>query len=468
MIGSPIIIHELFDIFKTAPEYAFGLEISLVALVILLLYYRSKQQNGKRKLTREEEEEIIAKWNPEPLVSEVPKNHPSLFPRIVNGRVGKRINVDGVDCLNMACHNYLGLLEDEKIQNDAITSLKKYGVGSCGPRGFYGTVDVHLELEERLAKFMEMEEAVVYSYGFSTIASAISAYSKRKDICFVDEEVNFAIQKGLDASRSTVIYFKHNDVQDLEEKLIEQQMKDKKNPKKAANTRKFLITEAIYLNTGEMCPLAKMVELRKTYKLRYFLDESLCFGVLGTKGKGLVEHLNIDKNEIDLISSSLEWSVGSIGGFCAGSSFIVDHQRLSGLGYCFSASLPPLLTQACISALDKFESQPEMFEEIRNVSTKLQRKLEQLTKLTVRAHPLSPVKHLYLKEEKSRTAEDDVLSNIIKECTKNGLCLVLSQYLEEMEKKCPRSSIRVTSSRLLTDADIEFVFKTIESATKNL
>lgn len=78
----------------------------------------------------------------------------------------------------------MGLLEDDKIQEDAIKSLRKYGVGSCGPRGFYGTVDVHLDLEEKLAKFMGMEEAVVYSYGFSTIASAIPAYSKRVDIIF--------------------------------------------------------------------------------------------------------------------------------------------------------------------------------------------------------------------------------------------------------------------------------------------
>lgn len=109
-----------------------------------------------------------------------------------------------------------------------------------------------------------------------------------------DEEVNFAIQKGLDASRSTIIYFKHNDPKDLEEKLIEQERKDKKNPKKAASTRKFLIAEAIYINTGEMCPLQKLVELRKKYKMRFFLDESLSFGVLGKTGQGLVEHLGVD------------------------------------------------------------------------------------------------------------------------------------------------------------------------------
>lgn len=108
-----------------------------------------------------------------------------------------------------------------------------------------------------------------------------------------DEAVNFAIQKGLDASRSKVVFFKHNDVKDLEKKLQEQALLDKKNPRKAAKTRKFLVVEGIYFNTGEICPLRELIELRKKYKLRMFLDESISFGSLG-KGKGLTEHLGVD------------------------------------------------------------------------------------------------------------------------------------------------------------------------------
>lgn len=109
-----------------------------------------------------------------------------------------------------------------------------------------------------------------------------------------DEAVNFAIQKGLDASRSTIVYFKHNDAKDLERLLKEQEKSDLKNPKKAQKTRRFLVAEGIYLNTGELCPLAELVELRKRYKLRLFLDESVSFGTLGKTGRGLTEHLNVD------------------------------------------------------------------------------------------------------------------------------------------------------------------------------
>lgn len=118
-----------------------------------------------------------------------------------------------------------------------------------------------------------------------------------KTICVFycsDECVNFSIQKGLDASRSKITYFKHNDVADLERLLKEQDIIDRKNPSKASKIRRFIIVEAIYMNTGEMCPLSEIVELRKRYKLRLILDESISFGTLGDHGRGITEHLNVN------------------------------------------------------------------------------------------------------------------------------------------------------------------------------
>lgn len=117
-------------------------------------------------------------------------------------------------------------------------------------------------------------------------------------IFFSDEKVNFAVQKGLDASRSEVIFFKHNDMNDLERLLQEQDKKDKKNPKKSMKSKHFLVAEGIYMNTGEMCPLKELIKLRQTYKLRFFLDESLTFGTLGANGRGLTEHFNVDVSQI--------------------------------------------------------------------------------------------------------------------------------------------------------------------------
>ncbi|BFG05680.1 serine palmitoyltransferase 1 [Drosophila madeirensis] len=428
--------------------------------------FRNRGGGRRRRFTKEEEDSIIENYEPEPLVGETDPNHPLLRTRVVTSKVGKRINVDGHDCLNLGSHNYLGLLEDQDILEEACKSLRKYGVGSCGPRGFYGTMDVHLELEERIAKFMDLEEAIVYSYGFSTVASAIPAYAKRGDIIFVDEAVNFSIQKGLDASRSTIVYFKHNDVKDLERLLVEQEKRDLKNPKKALKTRRFLVAEGIYMNTGEICPLPELVALRKQYKLRIFVDESISFGTLGKGGRGVTEHFNIDRNEIDLISAGMEGSMATIGGFCVGSHFIAEHQRLSGLGYIFSASLPPMLTQAAISALDRFEREPQIFEQLQTNAWLLHKIFSHFSKLRLCGDKLSPVKHLYLALPlENNDAERKLLTEVADKCIARGVAVVEAAYLQDREHKPVRPSIRIAVNRLLEESEIAAAFEIIESVS---
>ena len=298
-MSTKFVFLESMDILGTIPQY----HTFLLALTIpwIAWFFARRRFQSQDNSSNEELDRKLEQWIPEPLIPEPQKNHPSLNPRKITSRVGKRVTVNGRDCLNLSTHNYLGLTEDSNIEEIAIETVKKYGVGSCGPRGFYGTLDVHLELEERLAQFMEMEEAVVYSYGFSTIASAIAAYCKRKDMIFVDEKVNFSIQKGLEASRSKIQYFKHNDVEDLESLLKSTKGLNKKNSKNVETTRKFLIVEGIYMNTGTICPLPELVALCRKYKLRIFVDESISFGTLGATGKGVTEHFNVPRHEIDVI-----------------------------------------------------------------------------------------------------------------------------------------------------------------------
>ncbi|KAJ2951391.1 hypothetical protein O0L34_g13534 [Tuta absoluta] len=271
------------------------------------------------------------------------------------------------DVLNVGATSFLNMDKEEYIVESACEAISKYGVGSSGPRGFFGTMDVHLELEARLAKFLKVEDTCVYSYGFSTIATVIPAYAKKNDIIFVDEKVWFAIQKGLDAARSTIHYFNHNDADHLEMLLSLAAEHKELHPKRRA----FIVTEAIFYNTGEMSPLKRIVELARQYKLRIILDESLTIGVIGEHGRGITEHLNIPNHEIDVIVGSLEHSFASVGGFCAGTEFVVEQNRLSGLGYCFSGSLPPLHNQAVIAAIDILEKHPEYISELEDVSRKL-------------------------------------------------------------------------------------------------
>lgn len=453
-MSTKFIFIESMEILSTIPQYHALLEVLLV-LWIAWFIAKKRYNNHEAVPTEDDVQKKLAEWKPEPLITKPPENHPFLYPRYVTSRAGKRIIVDGKDCLNLGTHNYLGFTENNEIEKRAEDAVRKYGVGSCGPRGFYGTVDVHLKLEERLAQYTNTEEAVVYSYGFSTIASAIPAYCKRYDLVFADEKVNFAIQKGLDASRANIKYFKHNDVSGLHALLAKQAELDERNPKKASKTKRFLIVEGIYMNTGSICPLPELVALCRKYKLRIFIDESISFGTLGAHGKGVTEHYNIPRHEIDMIMGSLDWAIGSIGGFCVGTSFVIEHQRLSGLGYCFSASLPALLTSAAITSLDIMENHPEMFHTLKKNCIAIDAGLKEIKYFECPSFSESPVKHVYLKAKRDRSLEEKLLSTISEKCIENNLAVITPVYLEA-ERKLPRPSLRLCISALLNENDIDF------------
>ncbi|XP_058798364.1 serine palmitoyltransferase 1 [Phymastichus coffea] len=455
---------ESMDLLNSIHHYHTVL-IAFVAFWFAWFFAKKIYQTNRNSTNSDEFNRKLDQWRPEPLITDVPKDHPSLNPRKITSRIGKIVTIDGQECLNLGTHNYLGLIENNEIEKKAIETIKKYGVGSCGPRGFYGTVDVHLELEERLAEFMQMEEAVVYSYGFSTIASAIPAYCKRKDLVFVDEKVNFSIQKGLDASRSNIKYFKHNDVQDLERLIKAQNGLNKKNSKNVEITRKFLIVEGIYMNTGTICPLPELVALARKYKLRIFVDESISFGTLGNSGHGVTEYFNICRHEIDMIMGSLEWAVSSVGGFCVGSSFIIEHQRLSGLGYCFSASLPPLLTSAAITSLDIMENKPELFKKLQENCLLFDRGVKNIEAFECPSDAVSPVKHLYLRNICNKSEEQIILEKISNECFENKLAVIIPAYLHA-EREYPRPSLRICISAVLNESEIRFALLTLEKCVK--
>uniref|UniRef100_A0A671Y1H2 Serine palmitoyltransferase 1 n=1 Tax=Sparus aurata TaxID=8175 RepID=A0A671Y1H2_SPAAU len=399
-----------------APAYHLILEGILILWIIRLLFSKTYKLHETYKLTEKEKEDLIEEWQPEPLAPPVSKDHLHLNYDLVTGPPSHKIILNGKECINFASFNFLGLLDHERVKEKALASLKKYGVGTCGPRGFYGTFDVHLELESRLAKFMKAEEAIIYSYGFATIASAIPAYSKRGDIIFVDEAACFSIQKGLQASRSFIKYFKHNDMDDLERLLKEQELEDQKNPRKARVIRKFIVVEGLYINTADICPLP---ELQKGYLAWYYFYT-----------------LQID--DIDLISANMENAVASVGGFCCGRSFVIDHQRLSGQGYCFSASLPPMLAAAAIEALNIMEEDPDIFTVLREKCKHVYKALQGTTGLKLVGEPFAPALHLQLERSSgSRDSDMQLLRTIVDYCLERHVALTLARYLEKEERFLP-------------------------------
>lgn len=441
------------------PFFHLVLEVLLVLWIIGLLTRKSyNPREPQLELSKEEEDRLIDDWEPEPLIpTNVKVPEYVLNPKLIKGKPSYRINIGGKDCLNLCTTNFLGFIGNKEIEDAAVTTLKKYGVGTCGPRGFYGTIDVHLQLEEKIAKYLGTEEAILYSYGFATVSSAIPAYSKRTDVIFCDKGVSFAIQKGITASRSKVYWFEHNDMDDLEKKLIEQQDKDNKNPKKAAVTRRFLVVEGLYANYGDIVPLPKLIGLKNKYKVRVFIDETMSFGVLGKHGKGVTEHFDIPFSEIDLIAVSLETSLGSVGGFCAGPSYVVDHQRLSGAGYCFSASLPPLLSVAAETGLELMSNDSSMFEKLRNNALQFHKALNGISCFNIESEDCSPIIHLRLDnnfKNLSRDEEEDLLQTVVDKCMDRGVGITVARYLNSFELYLPKASIRIAINVHLTTEDM--------------
>lgn len=254
---------------------------------------------------------------------------------------------------------------------------------------------------------MGMEEGIVYSYGFVAISSSIAAYCKRSDVVFVDKECNFPIQQGLIAARCTVKYFDHNDPNSFKEE-VKKVVDSEKNGK---SRRKFLIVEGISWKTGKLLPLSEFLKVAEEYKIRIFLDETYSIGILGEKGRGLTEHCNIDPTLIDMIMGTLEAAIGSIGGFCVGSQLTIDHQRLSGSGYIFSASQPTFLVQACLESLKLLDDKPK---KLRNLAQEFNLFLAETCKFTVKSDPLSPFQVFTSSEEEQNI-------KIHEFCKKNGV-----------------------------------------------
>jgi serine palmitoyltransferase len=236
-----------------------------------------------------------------------------------------------------------------------------------------------VELEERLAKFMGTNKSIVYSSDIATMPSVIPAFSKAGDIIVCDDGVGYTIQEACKLSRSEIITYKHNDMGDLENKLKSVVANDQ-GPKKKKLNRRFIIVEAISSSYGDIAPLQRLVDLKFKYKFRLVLEESYSFGVLGPTGRGICEEFKVPITDVDIVTAGLGNSLAAVGGFCCGPDQIVDHQRLSGAGYVFSASSPPYISIAAIEGLNVLEAEPARLKQLRENSQQLTKGLREIVK----------------------------------------------------------------------------------------
>ncbi|KAI5180339.1 serine palmitoyltransferase [Nematocida sp. AWRm80] len=306
------------------------IEILLLGLVIRYAFRNSTHSNSNEIVLKvEEAEQVIKEWEPKRIEGleedavdvDTQKNKIVLSqynPFLFNSTAGPIPGLPGETKESR---------EEKKKELQGI--IDKYGVGTCGPRGFYGTLDLQLSLEQELAKSLGVQGVVLYAHALLAVASVIKCFCKRTDVIFYDYRSSVSIRRGIYASKSKAIPY--TSVIDLDAKL---------SLEKAH--RKFIITEGIFEETGETADIGQVVKAKRMHKAFLILDESVSIPMLGSKG--CMGFFGVNPEEIDLWVGSLAGGYGSAGGFCGGTKEITEQQRLSSLAYCFSASLPAFLT----------------------------------------------------------------------------------------------------------------------------
>ncbi len=277
---------------------------------------------------------------------------------------GNYVWVSGKKILMVGSNNYLGLFDDPRIKEAAIEAVRHYGSSTCGSRFLNGTYSLHVELEEKLAKFMGKEEALAFSTGMQTNLGTISAIVSRHDTIIVDRLVHASIMDGVRLSYGHVVKFTHNDMQDLEEKL-KQQPDDR---------GKLIIVDGVFSMEGDMANLPQVVKLAKKYKARLMVDDAHGVGVLGKNGRGSTEHFGV-MNEVDLIMTTFSKSFASLGGFVCGDSKVIQYIKHHARALMFSASITPAALGAAHKALEIIQSEPWRRERLWQITKIMNKEL---------------------------------------------------------------------------------------------
>jgi 8-amino-7-oxononanoate synthase len=270
--------------------------------------------------------------------------------RAIESDQDTEVLINGKKVLMFGSNAYLGLTNHPKVKEAAIAATMKYGTGMAGSRFLNGTLDIHLELERKLANFMHKDEAIVFSTGFSVNEGVLGCLTGRDDYIIWDERDHASIIEGLRTSFSTKYKFRHNDMVSLEKQL------------KRCDHRKvkLIIVDGVFSMEGDLADLPEIVKLAQKYKANIMVDEAHGLGVLGKRynGRGVCDHFGV-LDDVDLVMGTFSKSLASIGGFVAGDYPVINYLRHNARTNIFSASITPAATAAASAALDILKAEPE-------------------------------------------------------------------------------------------------------------
>ena len=273
--------------------------------------------------------------------------------RMIESDQDTEVVISGKKVLMFGSNAYLGLTNHPKVKEAAIDAIKKYGTGCAGSRFLNGTLDLHIQLEKRLAEFVGKEEAIIYSTGFQVNLGVVSCLTGREDYILWDELDHASIIEGHRLSYSTKLKYKHNDMESLEKQL------QKCEPDKI----KLIVTDGVFSMEGDVAKLPEIIALAKKYNASVMVDEAHGIGVLGKQGRGTCDHFGVTE-DVDLIMGTFSKSFASIGGFIASDKETINYLRHNSRSYIFSASNTPAATAAAGAALDIMLSEPERIDHL--------------------------------------------------------------------------------------------------------
>ncbi|MCR5519761.1 MAG: pyridoxal phosphate-dependent aminotransferase family protein [Bacteroidales bacterium] len=263
------------------------------------------------------------------------------------------VKMDGKDVMMFGSNSYLGLSDDPRLKEAAIAAIRKYGTSCSGSRFLNGTLDIHMELEEKLAKFVGKDDAVTYSTGFQVNLGVVSCLGFRDGFVFLDSLDHACIIDGSRLGFSKVFKFRHNDMNALEKKLAAVPFE----------APKLIVVDGVYSMEGDLANLPAITDLCEKYNAAIMVDDAHGLGVFGREGRGTADHFGLT-DKTDLIMGTFSKSFGSLGGFIAGDHTVINYLKHNSRSLIFSASMPPANVAAVSAALDIMQSEPERLEHL--------------------------------------------------------------------------------------------------------
>ncbi|MBK9925852.1 MAG: glycine C-acetyltransferase [Anaerolineales bacterium] len=274
--------------------------------------------------------------------------------RTIGSAQGAWITVDGKNALNFCSNNYLGLANHPRLVEAAKDATKKYGVGPAAVRTIAGTTDLHIQLEQRLAKFKGAEDVITFQSGFTANLGTISALVGKDDVIFSDRLNHASIIDGCRLSGAKIVAYEHNDASALEDAIKEH----------ASNFRRALIiTDGVFSMDGDIAPLPALYEVAKKYDILFMVDDAHGEGVLGKGGRGIVDHFGLH-GKIDIEVGTMSKAFGVVGGIVAGKKEIVEWLRQRGRPFLFSSAVTAPDAAACLAAVDLLEESTELVDKL--------------------------------------------------------------------------------------------------------